>query len=43
MHLITRNVARTVEIIFLGGLHVKSSAGLRRGKAGLAQRNTLAS
>ena len=43
MHLITRNVARTVEIIFLGGLHIKSSAGLQRSKVGLAKRNTLAS
>ena len=43
MHRITRSVARTVKIFFLGGLRVKSSAGLQHGKIGLAQRNTLAS
>jgi hypothetical protein len=43
MDLITRNVARSVEIIFSGGLRVKSSVGLQCGKVGLTQRNTLGS
>lgn len=33
---ITRNVARTIEINFSGGVRVKSSVGLHSDKVGLA-------